>query len=74
MKKIIIAIICFSIGITGFTQSSLYISAGANAVVTGGTAFVIDGFALQPTALYTITGENRVTRDAVTVPASPTPI
>ena len=64
----------FFLTLTGqvFSQSSLYISTGANVVVSGGTALVVDGFSLKPTANYTITGLNSVTRDAVTVPASPT--
>ena len=73
MKKIILSVVISAISITCFSQSSLYISAGANVVVTAGAALVADGFALKPTANYTIPGANSVTRAAVTVPASPTP-
>ena len=72
MKRIILSIIIFALSICCFAQSSLYISSGASLVVSGGTALVVDSFALKPTANYTITGLNSVTRDALTVPASPT--
>ena len=73
IKKILISVFFSAISVPGFSQSSLYISAGTNVVVSGGTALVVDGFSLKPTADYTITGLNSATRDAVTVPASPTP-
>lgn len=60
------------LAITGFSQSSLYISAGASVVVTGGTAFSVDSFSLKPVGAFSITSANSVTRDGVTVPASPT--
>ena len=72
MKKIILSVVISAISVSSFSQSSLYISSGASVVVSSGTALTVDSFSLKPTANYTITGLNSVTRDAVTVPASPT--
>jgi hypothetical protein len=71
MKKIIIPVLLTVLSITCFSQSSLYISAGANVVVSGGTALVVDGFSIKPTAVYTIPGANSVTRGSVTVVPTP---
>lgn len=71
IKKILILVFSTAISFLGFSQSSLYISAGTNVVVSGGTVLVVDGASIKPTANYTVTGLNSVTRDAVTVPASP---
>lgn len=73
MKKIIFSAILSTGCITCFSQSSLYITAGANVVVTAGTALVADGLSLKPAANYIIPGANSLTRDAVTVPGTPTP-
>ena len=72
MKKLTLSVVIYAISFSCFSQSSLYISSGANVVVSSGTELVVDSFSLKPTANYTITGLNSVTRDAVTVPASPT--
>ena len=72
IKKIISLIFFTTLSFFGFSQSSLYISAGANVLVSGGTTLSVDSFSLKPVAAYTITGANTITRDTLTVPASPT--
>lgn len=72
MKKFIISALFTAAGLACFSQSSLYISTGANVVVTPGASLVVDSFAIKPSAAYTIPGANSVTRDAVTTTPTPT--
>jgi hypothetical protein len=72
MKKILLTAIVTAICISCFSQSSLYVSAGANFNITAGTYVFIDGLQLKPSADYNITGENRVTRVATATPPPPT--
>jgi hypothetical protein len=72
MKKIIFSALLTAICITGFSQSSLYVSAGANFNITNGTYVYIDGLQLKPSINYNITGENRLTREATATPPPPT--
>jgi len=68
MKKIIFPLLLTAICTNCFSQSSLYVSTGANFYITSGTYVYIDGLQVKPTANYNITGENRVTRDAIATP------
>ncbi len=72
MKKIILSGLLAAVSFACFSQSSLYVSAGANFNITSGTFVYIDGLQVKPSANYNITGENRVTRDAVATPPPPT--
>ncbi len=72
MKHLIIVVLAGICTLKGFTQSSLYISSGANLYITTGTNVSIDGFVLKPSVNYNITGLNSVTRNATATPPPPT--
>jgi len=66
------AILLSLITINSFSQSSLYVSSGANFMITSGTVVFIDSIVLTPSADFNITGLNSLTRDVVAIPPPPT--
>ena len=71
MKKIILAAVLAAGCVESFSQSSIYISAGAYVIVTAGTTLAVDSLVLKPAANFTITGANSVTQDANATPVPP---
>lgn len=69
---LLLTVIFCIITVKSFSQSSLYVSTGANFYITSGTSVYIDGLQVKPSVNYNITGENRVTRDATATPPPPT--
>jgi len=76
MKQIlylkVLTLMCTMVSIKAFAQTTLYVSPGANFYITGNTYVYIDGMQVKPSIDYNITGENRVTRDAIATPPPPT--
>ncbi len=72
MKKIFIIWIITLATIEGQSQSSLYISSGANLFISSGAMVYIDGIILKPSADYNIIGLNSFTRNTVATPPPPT--
>lgn len=68
MKKIIIFLFPITWGLTGFSQSSLYISAGTNVVISPNTKVFADSLLIKPSSTFTISGANSVTNDATAIP------
>ncbi len=71
MKSIIMYAFLSALSITGFSQSSLYISPGTQFVITPNTMVFIDSLQIKPSLTFTISGVNSVTRDATAAPPPP---
>ena len=68
MKKIIISALVTAFSLTCIAQSSLYVSPGADIVITANTTVFVDSLKLKPSATFTISGANSLTKDATATP------
>lgn len=64
MKPTLIALLILGLGTKGISQAGLYISPGTDLFIGAGTVFSTDSLVFIPSANFTISGQNTITRNS----------